>query len=409
MWSTHSKNLADSLLHIALSSMMPKLFFQIRIWFAVFAASGLIEFAAAQGKSEAQKWLDEAEKAWVEATELDEELKAKAAEEEEEEDDDDEKKDDDEEVVKPDFAGAFELFKKAGEAKHAKAALRVSELLLEGYGIPKSTAGAFEWALKAAEMGDLEAQLLTASKYEEGRGATKSLSKALVLYEKALEQGSSLARMKVAGLFDRGEPGVEKNQAKALPLFQQAAKGGSPEAIYMVGLYLQRGFVVEKDDDAASQWFLRAAEIGEPQAQRKLAMRYFLGTGVQQDTVEALKWCELTLKNPNGDVETKNLAREYKESIAETVTPRKAAQAMKQAERLKLKTFEDISLPPMPYNGPVPVYHTLTDTTGNKLEAAVIAVKADSVLLERRDDGKKFSVPLNRLSDESKKLLEGLK
>ncbi|MGI9239191.1 MAG: tetratricopeptide repeat protein, partial [Verrucomicrobiales bacterium] len=221
-----------------------------------------------------------------------------------------------------------------------------------------------------------------------------------------LAQGAPAARMKVAGLLDRGEPGVGQNRARALPLFQEAAKVGDPEAIYMIGLYLQRGYVVPKDDDAASQWFLRAAEIGEAKAQRKLAMRYFRGTGVEQDTVEALKWCELALKNPNGDVETKNLAREYQESISSTVTPRKVSQAMREVGRFKLKEFKGIILPPLPYDGPALVYHELSDTNGNKLEAAVIALQGDKVILERRGDGTRFTVPLKRLSDESKKLVQ---
>ena len=281
-------------------------------------------------------------------------------------------------------------------------------MLLAGRGVPKDTIGAFEWAEKAAGMGNLEAQLLTASKFEEGRGTQKSLSKALALYETALEQGSPVARMKVANLLDRGEPGVEQNRARALPLFQQAARDGDAGAIYMVGLYLQRGYVVEKNEDAASQWFLRGAEIGEARAQRKLAMRYLMGTGVQQNTVEALKWCDLALKNPDGDVETKNLAREYREAIVEKLTPRKIDQAARYVERFKLKTFKDISLPPLPYKGPAPVYHTLADVNGNQLEAAVIAVNAEAVVLERRSDSKRFTVPLKRLSAESLELLKGL-
>ena len=372
-------------------------------------------------KGEAERWYDEGVDAWDKAEVLDKELKAKLAEQgeaEEDEGEDSERKGSRREKKAekaelepqpvPDFAGAFALFKKSAEAGFAKAALKVSELLLAGYGVPKDTIGAFEWALKAAEMGDVRGQLLAASKYEEGRGTQKSLSRALTLYEQALEQGSAVARMKVAGLLDRGEPGVEQNRARALPLFQAAAKEGDAEAIYMIGLYLQHGYVVPKDADAASQWYLRAAEIGEARAQRKLAMRYFRGTGVEQDPVEALKWCELALKNPGGDVETKNLAREYQEAIRETVTPRKVDQAMREVGRFEVKEFRDISLPPMPYDGPAPVYHRLTDTAGNELEAAVLQVKAEAVVLERRSDGSKFTVPLKRLSDESRKLVEGL-
>ena len=176
----------------------------------------------------------------------------------------------------------------------------------------------------------------------------------------------------------------------------------------MIGLYLQRGYVVAKDDVAASQWYLRGAEIGEARSQRKMAIRFFRGTGVQADALEALKWCELALKNPRGDVETKNLARAYREAIVETLTPRKVSQAVRDAGRFEVKDFQEISLPKVPYDGPSPVFHILTDTTGNQLEAAVIAVKADSVVLERRSDGTRFTVPMRRLSAESKKLIEGL-
>ena len=388
---------------------MTKLFFAFARFSVLGVCLAAVAWAADKEKTEAQQWFEEAEKAWEEALVLDDELRAKKAEAEAAAEEG--KEPDEEETAKlpkPDFAGAFELFKKSAEAGFSDAALRVSELLLAGRGVPKDTIGAFEWAEKAAAMGNLEAQLLTASKFEEGRGTQKSLSKALALYETALEQGSPVARMKVANLLDRGEPGVEQNRARALPLFQQAARDGDAGAIYMVGLYLQRGYVVEKNEEAASQWFLRGAEIGEARAQRKLAMRYLMGTGVQQNTVEALKWCDLALKNPDGDVETKNLAREYREAIVEKLTPRKIDQAARYVERFKLKTFKDISLPPLPYKGPAPVYHTLADVNGNQLEAAVIAVNAEAVVLERRSDSKRFTVPLKRLSAESLELLKGL-
>jgi len=360
--------------------------------------------------SEAEKLYAEGVEAWDQAVALADELKQRLAElgEDEGSDKAGDKpgQEEGDPLEKPDFSGAFDLFKRSADAGYGKAAVKISELLLAGDGVPKDTAGSFEWALKAAEMGDVEGQLLAASKYEEGRGAKKSLSRALALYEQALEQGATAARMKVADLLDRGEPGVEQNRARALPLFQGAAQDGDPGAIYMIGLYLQRGYVVAKDDRAASQWYLRAAELGEARAQRKLAMRYFRGTGVEQDPIEALKWCEIALKNPDGDVETKNLAREYQEAIRASVTPRKADQAMREVGRFKLKEFEEISLPPLPYDGPALVYHQLSDTNGNRLEAAIVALKADAVILERRSDGSRFTVPLKRLSEESRKLVQ---
>jgi hypothetical protein len=81
---------------------------------------------------------------------------------------------------------------------------------------------------------------------------------------------------------------------------------------------------------------------------------------------------------------------------------------MREVGRFKLKEIRDISLPPMPYDGPAPVYHTLSDITGNQLEAAVVALRPDAVVLERKSDGTKFTVPLKRLSEESRKLIEGL-
>ena len=383
---------------------MPELFFAVKQWIAVswlVAAAGVNQAAAQE--ADAEKWFQEAEKALAAAEALEMELKEKAAEA----DGDEEGEEGADDGPEPDFAGAFTLFKKAAEAGHARAALKVSEMLIEGLGVPKSTIDSFGWAVKAAELGDVDAQLLAASKYEEGRGTTKSLSRALKLYEEAFEQGSKVARMKVATLVDRGDPGVQQNRARALPLFQQAAKDGDKHAIYMIGWYLQRGYVVEKDEAAASQWYLRGAEIGEPKCQRKLAIRYFRGTGLQADAVDALMWCELALKNMEGDVETKNLAREYREAIVEKMTPRKVAQAVRDAGKFKAKEFGQISLPTFPYKGPAPTYHLLTDTTGNKLEAAIVSKKADSVLLERRSDGTRFDVPLRRLSEESRKLVEG--
>ena len=385
--------------------------------FAVLVTLGHAQKSKDSGKSDADFWFEEGLAAWEKAVELDAAIREREAEEAGDEEDEEGttrrkprrvRSGDDKPLEQPDFAGAFALIKRAGESGHAKAALKVSELLLAGSGVPKDTIGAFEWAVKAADLGDVEAQLLAASKYEVGRGTTRSLSKALALYERALEQGSAPARMKVAGLLDRGEPGIEQNRPRALPLFQEAAAEGDPEAIFMIGTYLQRGYVVTKDEEAASRWFLRAAEIGEAKAQRKLAMRYFRGTGVEQNEVEALKWCELALQNPDGDIETKNLAREYKEAMSEQMTERKRSQAMRYVERFKMKEFKDIILPPMPYKGPAPVYHMLTDTSGNKLEAAVIAVRDDTVVLERRSDGSRFNVPLKRLSEESRKLLDDL-
>jgi len=343
---------------------------------------------------------------FAKALEMEEEQKGMVVEE------DPEEKDPDKEVEplpKPDFAGAFAHFKKAGEAGHAKAALKVSELLIAGRGVPKGTIGAFEWAVKAAEIGDPEAQFLAASKFEEGRGTTKSLSKALVWYEKALSQGYTQARMKVAGLVDRGDPGVQQNRTRALPLYQEAAKEGELEAMYMIGLYLQRGYVIGKDEEAASKWYVFAAEQGEPKSQSKLGIRFLRGTGIRQDGVAALKWSELALRNPNGDVATKNFARECIDRIKEDLTPRKQSQAIRDAGKFEAKEFSKASLPPFPYKGPPPVYHKLTDDKGNSVEAAVLHVGKDSVNLELRNDGKKMKVPLSRLTEESRKLVEGLR
>ena len=305
-----------------------------------------------------------------------------------------------------DFDAGFALFEKAANAGNSAAALRMSQILLAGEGVPKDTVGAFEWAKKSADGGNLEGVLLTASKYEEGRGVTKSLPEAIRLYEVALARKSPVARMKLAEFLDEGVEGAEKNRERALSLFQAAAEAGDAKAIFMVGLYLQRGFVVEKDENAASQWFLRAGELGEGRAQTKLAIRFFRGTGVVGDPVEALMWAGLAISNPTADAETKTLAGEYQEAISETVTPRKIEQAGRKVERFKLKTFKDISLPALPYKGPALVYQTITDRDGNQLEAAAIEVGAAGVLLERKSDGKRFAVPWERLSEESRKRLE---
>ena len=68
---------------------------------------------------------------------------------------------------------------------------------------------------------------------------------------------------------------------------------------------------------------------------------------------------------------------------------------------LKVKTAPEVPVPmPKAVNKPIvlPVDRTLTDSQGRSITATIIGRQSDSITIVRHSDGKRFDLPLDRLS-----------
>ena len=74
-----------------------------------------------------------------------------------------------------------------------------------------------------------------------------------------------------------------------------------------------------------------AAEQGDAQAQFQLGVMYDMGLGVPQNNIEAHKWANLAAAQSQGDVY--NIYAEFRDAIAEEITPEELAQAQRLARK----------------------------------------------------------------------------
>ena len=65
-----------------------------------------------------------------------------------------------------------------------------------------------------------------------------------------------------------------------------------------------------------------------------------------------------------------------------------------------------VTLPPLPFRGGGERFYHLEDTLGNKVEAAIVGVAGGKVELKKREGGGRLSVPLERLTPKSRKIVE---
>ena len=132
--------------------------------------------------------------------------------------------------------------------------------------------------------------------------------------------------------YDQGNKYSEDgNYAEAYKWFRRAAEQEHADAQYELGIMYLLGEYVPKDSAEAVKWFRLAAEQGDAQAKFQLGVMYDMGLGVPQNNIEAHKWANLAAAQSQGDVY--NIYAEFRDAIAEEITPEELAQAQRLARK----------------------------------------------------------------------------
>ena len=195
--------------------------------------------------------------------------------------------------------------------------------------------GNYKVALKEwkplAESGDSKAQFRLGVMYDNGEGVAQDYGEALKWYRKAAEQGNTTAQFNLGLMYARGE-GTLQDDKEAVKWYRKAAEQGNATAQFNLGVMYTNGEGVPQDYKEAVKWYRRAAEQGYASAQLNLGVMYANGEGVVQDYVTAHVWYNLA--GIHGDEK----AREYRDRIAEKMTPSQIAEAQRRAREWKSKS-----------------------------------------------------------------------
>src|SRR5208283_2769950 len=150
-----------------------------------------------------------------------------------------------------------------------------------------------------AEHGDADAQGYMGEMYYLGRGVPQSYVKAAKWYRKAAEQGFPPAQRELGGIYANGQ-GVPQDHAEAI------------------------------------RWYRKAAEQGDDEAQFELGWAYTDGKSVPQDFIQAYMWFDLAAAHEN-DTYAEDYAGDFRDSLAEKMTPAQIAEARRLAREWKPK------------------------------------------------------------------------
>ena len=154
-------------------------------------------------------------------------------------------------------------------------------------------------------------------------------------YRKAAKQGVAKAQHSLGLMYERGE-GVPQDDAEAVKWYRKAAEQGVAEAQYNLGVMYGKGQGVPQDYAEAVKWYRKAAEQGYAKAQNNLGLMYVGALGVPQDYVQAHMWLDLapSIFSPGED---RDLAVEYRDIVAEKMTPAQISEAEKLAREWRPK------------------------------------------------------------------------
>jgi TPR repeat protein len=120
-------------------------------------------------------------------------------------------------------------------------------------------------------------------------------------------------------------------ETERMALIAEAEKG-SPVAQYRLGMMYYIGNVIPQDYDEAAKWFHLSAEQGYPEGQFRYGCLVYYGRGVEKrDLVQAHMWFNLAAA---ADYKA---ADEYREMVAEKMTPKEVSEAQKLAREWKPK------------------------------------------------------------------------
>ncbi len=129
---------------------------------------------------------------------------------------------------------------------------------------------------------------------------------------------------------------ISEEEAFGLSRYRKAAEKGVAKAQHSLGFMYERGEGVPQDYAEAVKWYRKAAEQGHAEAQGNLGLMYVGGLCVPQDYVQAHMWLDLaaSIFSPGED---RDLAVEYRDIVAEKITPAQISEAEKLAREWKAK------------------------------------------------------------------------
>ncbi|MCX5632863.1 MAG: trypsin-like peptidase domain-containing protein [Phycisphaerae bacterium] len=230
--------------------------------------------------------------------------------------------------VQQDYNEAVNWVTKAATQGYAKAQYDLGLMCYEGKGIPQDYKDAVKWYTKAAEQGYAGAQLNLGLMYYFGDGVSRNYEDAAKWFTKAAMQGVPEAQFQLAVMHSEGK-GVSEDYKTAAQWYTKAATQGIPEAQFNLGVIYCNGEGVGRNYKAASNWFLKAAAQGIVKAQLILGIMYREGEGVSKNYIESYKW--FLIAETNGD----RIAKRFRESLGEEMTPGQLDEAQQRTNRLK--------------------------------------------------------------------------
>ena len=174
--------------------------------------------------------------------------------------------------------------------------------------------------------------------FDEGMAAYDrgDYAKAYQEFKALADQGDAEAQSALGMMYEYGE-GVSKDYAEALKWFRKAAEQGDDEAQFELGWAYAEGSSAPQDYAKAAKWYRKAAEQGDDVAQFELGWAYADGNSVPQDFIQAYMWFDLAAAHVN-DTYAEDYAKDFKDSLAEKMTPAQIAEAQRLARKWKPKS-----------------------------------------------------------------------
>jgi uncharacterized protein len=186
-----------------------------------------------------------------------------------------------------------------------------------------------------AERGDIDAQFYLGVMYDFGRGVSQDYIKAAKWFRKAAERGDGEAQFELGWAYAEGQ-GVAQDYAEAIKWYRKSAQQGFPPAQRELGGLYANGQGVPQDHAEAIKWYRKAAEQGDDQAQFELGWAYTDGNSVPQDFIQAYMWFDLAAAHEN-DSYAEDYAGDFRDNLAEKMTPAQIAEAGRLAREWKPK------------------------------------------------------------------------
>lgn len=226
-----------------------------------------------------------------------------------------------------DIPYALKWLKKAAQAGHYGAQLKLYQLYRDGYEeglqheIRKDPEKAFEWLSFAAQRENITAQYELGRKYSEGKDTTEDHEKGLRYLKRAADAGHVDAQYRIGTTILRFKGGADELNQEAVFWLSRAADREHVLAQLKLGdLYSRK--IKGQDYNQSFSWYRRAGENGNSNAQLRLGEMYYLGKGVEKNYENAWLWLveaykQIPLIRPN-DIE---FMRELTEDMANAGNP----------------------------------------------------------------------------------------